>query len=379
VLVLVLTVKAVLRPDFPSQIAAPSFLLAVVFAAWFGGKGPGIFTAVLSYLTLDYFFLPPVYFLDPGWEDIPTAAVYLISALIVSVLDEQRRRATEQVRGYEERMNMARTIQARSFPSVPPQMDGLDIAGACQPAEATSGDYFDFIPMRDGKMGIVLADVSGHGFGSALVMAETRAYLRALATAHDNLEEILTRANDMLASSKDDQLFVTLFMGCIHPAFRSLVYAGAGHEAFLLHANGVRDRLESTCLPLGVAKDAVVPRAFAVSLDAGDILLLCTDGIFEAKSVDGEAFGVNRAIEAINSNRTKPAAQVLHRLFQSVREFSSHRAQSDDMTAVIVKADGEMTPRPLSNAAEARNVQEKAADEETDDVVDLTRRFARGK
>jgi serine phosphatase RsbU (regulator of sigma subunit) len=336
---LVLPVNALLRPDFPGHIASPLFLLAVVVGAWYGGKGPGLITAALSYLTLDYFFLVPIYAFSPGLEDIPTATVYLLAALVVGVLEERRQRAEQTLRRSEERMLIARAIQTHLLPLAPPDLPGFEIAGASRLAEATGGDFFDFIPMRGGRMGIVVGDVSGHGFPSALVMAETRACLRTLALAHDSVGEILTRANAMLVEDTDDELFVTLFMACIHPARRSLVYAAAGHEACLLRGTGRRDRLGSTSLPLGVAK-VVVPEASGLSLEDGDMLLLFTDGILEARSRRGEQFGFNRTIEAIWANRTASAREMVAYLAETVQVFSSRMAQEDDMTAVVIKVNG---------------------------------------
>jgi len=343
-LLVILALEAVLRPDFPGHIASPLFLLAVVVSAWNGGKGPGLFTAVLSYVTLEYLILSPFCALQLGWEDVPQAGVYLLAAIGISALEENRRRAEETVRKSEQRMRIARSVQARLCPLSPPNVAGFDIAGAFHPAEATGGDFYDFIPMLDGRIGIVIGDVSGHGYGSALLMAETRAYLRALAQTHENLGEILTLSNAMLAADTDDHYFVTLFIACILPASRSLVYAGAGHEAYLLHATGRFNRLRCTSLPLGVAKDTIVPQVSGIILDDGDVLFLFTDGILEAHSQRGEQFGIDRAIEAIIANRAKPAREMLDRLSETVQVFSGRMPQKDDMSAVIVRVNGPRTP-----------------------------------
>jgi serine phosphatase RsbU (regulator of sigma subunit) len=340
VFLLALLVNAVLRPDFLGHIASPLFLLAVVVGAWYGGKGPGLVTAALSFLTLDYFFLLSLYAFDQGWEDIPTAAVYLLAALVVSVLEEKRQRAENTVRRSQERMLVARAIQAHLLPRTPPDVPGLEIAGASHLAEATGGDFFDFIPMCGGKIGIVVGDVSGHGFPSALVMAETRACLRSLVLSHDNVGEILTLTNAMLVEDTDDDVFVTLFMAAIHPTQRSLVYAAAGHEACLLHGTGRRHRLRSTALPLGVARDVVVPQVSGISLEDGDVLLLFTDGILEAPARCGEQFGFERTIETIDANRARSAREMVDSLTESVRLFASQMPQEDDMTSVVIKVNG---------------------------------------
>jgi sigma-B regulation protein RsbU (phosphoserine phosphatase) len=331
-----LALEVMLKPDFPGQIASPFFLLAVVISARYGGKGPGLVAAGLAYLTLDYVFLPPMYALELGWEDIPLASVYLLSAVGISTLEGKRRRAEERVQTSEQRMLIAKGIQARLSPPTP-KMTGLDFAGAFLPAEATGGDFFDFLPMADGKIGIVIGDASGHGFGAALLMAQTRAYLRALALTYDDVSKILTLTNAMVAADTDDNHFVTLFMACIHPTYRSLVYAGAGHEAYLLHATGHRNRLRSTSLPLGLAKDTVIPQGAEIVLDDGDVLVLFTDGILEAHSRCGEQFGIDRTIEAVIANHGKPAREILDDLSETVRRFRGQIPQEDDMAAVIVR------------------------------------------
>jgi serine phosphatase RsbU (regulator of sigma subunit) len=343
VLLRAVLVKEVVEPDFPGQIAGPLLLLPVVFSAWFGGRVPGLLTAVVSYLALDYFFLPPVYSLDPGWEDIPIGGIYLLTALAVSVLQERRRRAEEAVGRFKERMLLAKSIQVHLLPQAPPSIPGFDIVGTCQPAEETGGDFFDFIPMRGGKLCVVVGDVSGHGFPSALLMAETLACLRALALGHDDLSEILTLTNAMLLRSPVDDYFVTAFIACIDPKDRSLAYAGAGHGALLLHPTARLRRLRSTGPPLGVV-EAVIPQTRSgLALEYGDVRALVTDGIIESRSQGGEQFGIGRAIEVITARRTLSAREMAESRVGSARVFSRRRRQEDGMTAVIVKVGGQET------------------------------------
>jgi sigma-B regulation protein RsbU (phosphoserine phosphatase) len=341
VFLVVILVKTVVEPELPSHIAGSLFLLSVVFSAWYGGMWPGLFTAALSYLVLDYFFLPPVYSLGPRWEDLPIGGIYLLLALVVSTLQERRRRAEETLGRWKERMLLARSIQVRLLPQAPPSIPGFDIVGALQPAEETGGDCFDFISMPDGNICVVVGDVSGHGFPAALLMAETRAYLRALALGQNDVSELLTLTNAMLLANTNHDCFVTMFIAYIHPTDRVLGYAGAGHDAFLLHANGRLDRLHSTAPPLGVEKGPIPHAPFSLVLEEGDVLAIVTDGIIESHSQAGEQFGIDRTIEAINVNRTKPALEIVDRLAERVRAFSSRGPQEDDMTAVIVKVSGQ--------------------------------------
>src|SRR5436309_1624416 len=140
-----------------------------------------------------------------------------------------RKRAEREIRESQEQFRVARERQQRLFPKCAPVLEGFDIAGATYPAEATGGDYFDYLPMLNDRLGIIVADVTGHGVGPALLMAETRAYLRVLTGRREDVGEILTRANGVLAEDVGQERFITLFMARLDPRTRSLNYASAGH------------------------------------------------------------------------------------------------------------------------------------------------------
>ena len=238
-------------------------------------------------------------------------------------------------------MRLARAIQQRLFPVAFPQPPEFDIAGICHPVDPTGGDYFDFIPMRHGRIGFVVADVTGHGIATALLMVQVRAYLHALVRTHDNVSEILTLTNAMLAEDMAESFFVTLFFACLDPRNRSLVYAGAGHEGFLLHATGRLDRLPSTSLPLGVDKELVAPSAPVLYLEPGDSVILVTDGIIQSLSQQGAMYDIDHFIEVISPHRGKSAHEMLDVLCKPVPNSSQRKPQEDDMTAVIVKLKAE--------------------------------------
>src|SRR5262249_13204072 len=155
------------------------------------------------------------------------------------------------------------------------------------------GDYFDYLPMQDGCLGLVVADVSGHGFGPALLMAETRAYLRAFALTCSDVGEMVGFANRALAADVADEHFVTLLLARLDPPSRSLVHASAGHTSgYVLDPSGaVRALLDSTGPPLGIMPEATFPAGPALTLGPGEIALLLTDGILEACSPGGDLFG----------------------------------------------------------------------------------------
>jgi sigma-B regulation protein RsbU (phosphoserine phosphatase) len=185
----------------------------------------------------------------------------LVRSIRYAIERSRRHAAERELRSTSEEFRAAREIQQRLYPTSAPTLEGFDIAGALYPATATAGDYYDYIPMLEHCLGIVVGDVSGHGMGPALLMSETRACLRTLTQAYFDVGDILTRANRVLADDTDDLHFVTLAMGRIDPLTHTFVYASAGQQGHLLHAGNKVTVLESTSLPLGVNQDTVVPTA----------------------------------------------------------------------------------------------------------------------
>ncbi|HKI72317.1 MAG TPA: PP2C family protein-serine/threonine phosphatase, partial [Verrucomicrobiae bacterium] len=251
----------------------------------------------------------------------------------------QRKRAEQELRENEAQFHVAREIQQRLFPKAAPQVPGFDIAGLSHAAEATGGDYFDYLPMLRDRLGVVVGDVTGHGIGPALLMAETRAYLRILARNRDDVGEILTRANRVLAEDIGYERFITMLLVGLDPQKRTFTYANAGHPAgYVLGAAGeIKAQLKRTGLPLGIKPDVAYPPAIATELSPGDILLLLTDGIEEAMSPDDTIFGTERILEIARANRGKSAREIVDALYAAVREFAQNTPQLDDVTAVVIK------------------------------------------
>src|SRR5262249_672352 len=225
--------------------------------------------------------------------------------------------------------------------SAPPALAGFEIAGACQPVQETGGDYFDFIPMSDGHQGIAIGDASGHGIGAALLIAETRAYLRALALTHTDPGTILRLLNNRLAEDISSDHFVTLLFARLCPLTRSLVYSNAGHlPGYVFDAQGqVKLVLQSTSLPLGLDPTGASSNGPALTLAPGDLVFLLTDGIVEARSGADSLFGIGRALEVVRAHRHESAGEIIAALFHEVREWFQS-AQGDDMTAIVIKVGG---------------------------------------
>ncbi len=252
----------------------------------------------------------------------------------VSVMRDVTELKKAQERDVE--MRLARIVQQNLYPTAAPALAGFDLAGAAFPADQTCGDYYDFLPMPDGRLGIAVGDVSGHGFSAALLMAETRAYLRSLARATTDLSEILGALNAFLLEDTEDQRFVTLMLALLDPARRTLVYAGAGHiHGYVLDGTGTtRHLLSSTGPPLGLFCDAAFPPSGELPLAAGDLLLLLTDGVTEAQNREGEFFGADRVLRCVAEARREDSARIVRRLHAAVSSFAPE-PQCDDITAVV--------------------------------------------
>src|SRR5262249_14694920 len=199
--------------------------------------------------------------------------------------------------------------------------------------------YYDFIPMLDGHIGVVIGDVCGHGLPAALLMAETRALLWGLAHANRHVGTMLGSVNRMLNQGTACERFVTLFFACLDPKKRSLTYASAGHTSgyVLSSAGEVVRRLESTAPALGILSDVEIAVRDGPALAPGEMLLLLTDGIEEACDAHNNAFGCDRALEVVRACRSDDPQTIIQKLYQTVREFSGGAAQADDMTSIVIR------------------------------------------
>jgi serine phosphatase RsbU (regulator of sigma subunit) len=245
----------------------------------------------------------------------------------------------EQERLREE-IRLASVIQQKLFPVASLPSAAFDISGASYPAEATGGDYFDYIPMRDGGLGVVIGDVSGHGFGPALLMAELRAYLRALLLTRGEVGEIVSLLNCALADDAPEGHFATLLLARLEPTTRSVVYSSAGHvPGYILRPSGeVKFILHSTGMPLAVLRDGDFPAVAVPPLEPDELLLLLTDGMVEAHSPDGKLFGTDRLLDVVRAHQSQKARTIVDALYGAVRAYCGVQAQLDDMTVIIIKA-----------------------------------------
>jgi PAS domain S-box-containing protein len=286
---------------------------------------------------------------DGSWRWIERVWTNLLAEPSAQAVIANYRDITErkQLEDQEHELRLAHRIQQGLLPTAPPDLPGFDIAGASYPATALAGDYYDFLPLGDDGLGIVIGDVCGHGIGSALLMARAQAYLRALGLTYqengrraaDRIAPLVSSLNRLMTSDLSPDLFVTLFLGRLSLRTREFAFLGAGHPAALVLDRGgsVKATLKSEALPLGIRLDADFPPSATVPLAAGDLLVLLTDGIVEARAPDNTVFGTKRTLDIVRHYRDRPARQILDNLYHAVRAFSQYQPQRDDVTAVVVK------------------------------------------
>ncbi len=226
----------------------------------------------------------------------------------------------------------ARAIQQALLPKASPFIPGLSFEAMCVSAGALGGDWYDYIPLSQGRWGIVLADVAGKGMPAALLMSSTRAFLRSVADRFSGPGEVLAQLNRFVLEDALSGKFVTMLYGVIDPARRTLTFASAGHPwPLLIDASGTRFLNGEPGLPLGVM-ESEYPET-VVNLRPGSRLLFYSDGITEAANDQNEEYGVARLaghlLQPGNSART---------LLDDVRLFAGAQPQADDSTAILISA-----------------------------------------
>ena len=239
----------------------------------------------------------------------------------------------------ERAMKIARDIQRRLLPAEAPKIDGFDVAGFSEPADDTGGDTFDFLALPDGKWMLVVADASGHGIGPALVIAETRAMLRAISCRGCDVANVLDTVNALLIGDMLDGRFVTCFLGVLDPAAATLTYSSAGHGPVLFY-NRQRDKfveLPTTAIPLGIAEDLDQSEIVVQHFEPGDFMAVTTDGFFEAATAEGQEFSIDRMTAQLRGDRRLPAAESIAHLCQAVYDFTAGQPQADDLTAMVIR------------------------------------------
>jgi Na+/proline symporter len=242
-------------------------------------------------------------------------------------------------REQQRELAIAKTIQLDLLPTTVPNIFGVKLGGVCVPAKSVGGDYYDFLLKPDGQLGLVIADVSGHNVGAALLMAETRTLIRARNGLSGSPSELIGELNRFFYEDLTRaELFVTMFYMEYHPERRKAVFASAGHSPPLLwrRATGDCERLDVEGLILGVRREFPYEEK-TVHFAPGDVLLLYTDGIIEASNPSGELFGEDRLADLLGEAHELSPQEIIDRIFAQVRLFTGAHGFQDDVSLIVMR------------------------------------------
>lgn len=237
---------------------------------------------------------------------------------------------------------LAGEVQASFLPHDLADIPGWQLTSTLQPAREMSGDFYDFIPLPNGLLGILVADVSDKGAGAALYMALSWPLVRTYAMEYPSQPEtVLSAVNRRIINDTCSYHFVTVFYSVLDPDTGKLVYCNAGHwppYLFNAHGGGSVQPLTRTGIPLGLSADGVYEQAVA-QLNPGAVLVLYTDGITEAQNVQRLFFGEDRLLESVRANFGYPAREIQESILADVKSFADNTPQSDDIALIVLKRD----------------------------------------
>ena len=263
--------------------------------------------------------------------------------LMTASIQDLLRESAEKQR-LEEELRVARDIQMKLLPKDHVNVPGLSIAPFCLPATEVGGDYYDFIPLHDDRLALLIADVSGKGTSAALYMAELKGLVLSLSQIYHSPRKLLVEANKILAATLDSRSFITMVYAVIDMSERRMTYARAGHNPiFHLSPNGGGDRT-NVLAPEGMglaldrgARFERVLREDSLDLTSGDVFLFFTDGISEAMNTRDELFGEERIRSIMEENADLQMDELREKIVDEVFDFAGGAVQHDDMTIVLVK------------------------------------------
>lgn len=259
------------------------------------------------------------------------AAVALDRARLVEELRRQAATITS--------LEVAREVQRSFMPERILPLPGYELATWWFPNEAVGGDYCDVIPLADGRIGLVMADVSGHGLGPSLIMASVRAALRALILEHESTDVLLKLLGRSLAGDLQKERFITILLAALDAVNHTLRYTNAGHgPAYVYKASiDVFETIEATGLPLGVIDPPEFDPSTLIDIDVGDLIFFCTDGVVEAPDADGTRFGTPRLQQFLRRHINLPVQKLVEHLGHEVEQHYEGDSPPDDLTILAAR------------------------------------------
>jgi phosphoserine phosphatase RsbU/P len=251
-------------------------------------------------------------------------------------------RMVEQMRvaeALQHEIKLAQNIQQSLLPRETPDISNLEIAGVCLPAADVGGDLFHFSKLQDDYWGFAVADVSGHGIGAALTMASLRSTIRSESRDNPSPNLIIKNVNSLMCGdTQDTGMYATLFCTAYNEKTKRLIYTNAGHpKPYLFQSKNQKVlALDKGGLPVGMFEGEQYENG-QLQLNKGDILVIYTDGLTEARNETGEFYNENRLLEVIQKNIKKTANNLLEMILDSVKTYQGNVQQKDDITIVVLK------------------------------------------
>jgi len=313
--------------------------------AGLGSRASNIQTLILEPLVLDKQLLGVLVVENKLYERYFTASdAFLVrnfSHHATMILNTSR---LSVERSEKDRLQMELTlgtrIQSDLLPDTIPQVEGISLAGSMLPAKEIGGDYYDFIPGPDGRLGVVIGDVSGKGVPAGMIMTILQTLLHAQYRFATDTKELLVAVNERLSAKIKSHMFVTLLFFEWNPATRVLRYTSCGHEHILhyRHATATLDCLKSGGLALGMVEDnSNYIRERLLPVEAGDTVLLYTDGIIEARNPEDQMYGLERLRRFVESYQGMPVETIHRALQETMLAWRRDREQIDDITCIIMR------------------------------------------
>jgi phosphoserine phosphatase RsbU/P len=291
--------------------------------------GTLVLAVAVLYANLQFLFRLPYH---PFFEPL-AFAVFVFSLGYVAaekIFADERR-----LLSIESELEIAREIQSSILPGSAPELKSLRINAAYRPMTAVAGDFYEFIPVDQNRVGILVADVSGHGVPAALIAAMIKMAMQAVVPQADDPTQVLRGLNHALSGQLRDQ-FVTAAYLWIDTEIHKALYSAAGHPPLLRWRDGTLERIESNGLLFGVAQNPDYPLC-EMSLNSGDRFLLYTDGVTEPENALGDSFGDSKLEQVVRNNQSRPPAELSDQLLSEIRRWQpAATTQQDDITLIVV-------------------------------------------
>lgn len=259
------------------------------------------------------------------------AAVVLHRAKIIETMI-----ATERL---DREITVARDVQMGTLPKEMPEIDGYGFAGAFAPTDQTGGDLYDFVPLANNRLFLLMGDATGHGIGPALSATQVRAMLRVALRLEAGLDDVFVHINDQLVDDLPDDRFVTAFFGLLDASSHTVKFHSAGQGPIMHYhaASGAYDWHEPSTFPLGYMAQKNLGQPMSIELEQGDILGLISDGIYEYENEQGKQFGPQGVATVVDSMPGAPASELVPAIMAAAREHGGGAPQADDITIVLAR------------------------------------------